>query len=100
MYYVLNFLSAIVAYHCLCYIWRKPSPAQSRNYHEEWRMIDDLRDTEGNSVTIHCDNGLSNCCITVNGYYTGYVDREYRADRIIDCLELACDDQNNYDMEH
>lgn len=52
-----------------------------------------LREGEGDSVTICCDNpgdnDLPNCCIIVNAGWTDWKDKEYRGDELGICLEMA-----------
>lgn len=56
-------------------------------------LIDQLREPEGDSVSLVCDNpdfnGLPNCCVIVNGGWTGYYDVEFRCDTLVACLEAA-----------
>lgn len=55
--------------------------------------LDRLREPEGASVTFHHDNpdhnGLPNCCVTVSDDWTGWEDRDFRADTLAECLATA-----------
>lgn len=57
------------------------------------RLIDVLRADEGDSVMICCDNpdfnGQPNCAIICNGDWTGWVDRRFAADTLLDTLSMA-----------
>lgn len=57
------------------------------------RLIDELRRDEGDSVTFISDNpdfnGQPNCAIVCNGDWTGYEDRRFAADTILDALSAA-----------
>jgi hypothetical protein len=56
-------------------------------------MIDLLRAEEGDSVTILCDNpdfnGQPNCAVICNGDWTGWNDRRFAADTVLDALAMA-----------
>lgn len=56
-------------------------------------IVDRLREEEGATVAFCCDNpdfnGLPNCCVIYNGSATNWVDEDFRADTLIECLELA-----------
>lgn len=56
-------------------------------------LIDALTDGEGDTVTFGCKNpdfnGLPNECVTVNASWTGWQDRDFRADTRQACLEAA-----------
>ena len=57
------------------------------------RLIEVLRSDEGDSVTILCDNpdfnGQPNCAIVCNGDWTGWVDKRFAADSVLDALSMA-----------
>jgi len=56
-------------------------------------IVDRLREEEGATVAFCCDNpdfnGLPNCCVIYNGSATDWQDEHFRADSLIECLELA-----------
>jgi hypothetical protein len=62
------------------------------------RLIDVLRSDEGDSVMILCDNpdfnGQPNCAIVCNGDWTGWVDKRFAADTILDALSMAMVEKN------
>jgi hypothetical protein len=62
------------------------------------RLIDVLRSDEGDSVMILCDNpdfnGQPNCAIICNGDWTGWVDKRFAADTILDALSMAMVEKN------
>lgn len=57
------------------------------------QAIDALRENEGAMVTICCDNpdynGLPNCAIDVCDGWTDWEEESFRADTVLDCLQLA-----------
>lgn len=57
------------------------------------RLIDLLREREGNSVTILCDNpdfnGQPNCAVICNGDWTDWQDKRFAQDTILDALSAA-----------
>ena len=70
--------------------------ARSRNgpnAHELVALLDSLRLDEGSTVTLHGNNsdfnGMPNCLVECSGEWTGWVDRRYRADTIVECLRKA-----------
>lgn len=60
---------------------------------ETVNLIEVLRAAEGDSVTILCDNpdfnGQANCAVECNGAWTGFQDRRFSGDTIMDCLRGA-----------
>ena len=60
---------------------------------EMMRLIDFLRSQEGDEVTICCDNpdfnGQPNCAVICNGDWTGWEDRRFAADTVLDALSMA-----------
>src|SRR6185437_9620991 len=60
---------------------------------EMMRLIDLLRSQEGDEVTICCDNpdfnGQPNCAVICNGDWTGWEDRRFAADTVLDALSMA-----------
>lgn len=62
------------------------------------RLINVLRADEGDSVTILCDNpdfnGQPNCAIICNGDWTGWVDKRFAADTVLDALSMAMVERN------
>jgi hypothetical protein len=57
------------------------------------QLINELRQNEGATVTLCSDNadfnGLPNCLIEVNDHWTGWLPRQFRADRLIQALHAA-----------
>ncbi len=60
---------------------------------EIWRSIDVLTAEEGDSVTINCANmdfnGQPNHAIDCNGHWTGYADRRFADDLMVNCFRKA-----------
>lgn len=56
-------------------------------------LINELREDEGNAVTICCDNpdfnDQPNCKILVCGEHTNWQDQEYTGDTLYECLSKA-----------
>lgn len=56
-------------------------------------LIDKLREPEGHSVTLFCDNpdfnGQPNCAIEVCGDWTGWEDKRFPGDTVLEALEKA-----------
>lgn len=54
-------------------------------------LIDQLRDDEGSCVGIYCDNGDfgPNSSITIIDDWTGWEERSFFGDSVIDALEQA-----------
>jgi len=66
---------------------------------EAYRLIDELRSDEGDSVTIHSDNpgdgnDLPNCCISVAASWTDWEQRDFRADTVLKALRLAAKEKS------
>lgn len=67
----------------------------SRNEHqaETLRLMDILRSQEADSVTLCSDNpdfnGQPNCLVICNGDWTGWEDRRFQADTVLDALRAA-----------
>jgi hypothetical protein len=57
------------------------------------RLINELRSEEADSVTILCENpdfnGQPNSAVICNGEWTGYEDKRFAADTILDALSMA-----------
>lgn len=62
------------------------------------KMIDRLTQDEGSTVTFVGHNpdfnGLPNDCVMVNADWTGWTDREFRADTREECLQMAIEAMN------
>jgi len=60
---------------------------------KEWALIEALRADEGSSILICCDNpdfsGQPNAKVFVNAEWTGWDDREFTGDTVLDALSNA-----------
>lgn len=60
---------------------------------DPWDLIERLREAEGNSVTLICDNhdfnGQPNAAVICNGDWTLWTDRRFTGDTVLQALEAA-----------
>lgn len=60
---------------------------------ETLELINTLRMDEGNSVTLMCDNpdfnGQPNCAIECCGYWTGWNERRFTGETVLEALRSA-----------
>jgi hypothetical protein len=60
---------------------------------EAWNLVESLRAPEGQSVALVCDNpdfnGQPNCAVDCCGDWTGWDERRFAGDTILDALRIA-----------
>lgn len=58
---------------------------------EAWRLIEELREHEGDSVNVICDNpdGPPNSAIECNGGWTGWSTKTFNGENVLECLRSA-----------
>jgi hypothetical protein len=65
--------------------------------HPEWDLIEQLREPEGHSVTLVCDNpdfnGQPNAKVLVCGDWTGWEERTFTGETVLAALKAALDER-------
>lgn len=60
---------------------------------ETLKLIDKLRDGEGDTLLIHSDNAdfnsLPNCSISINAWWTKFTEIVFAGDTLLECLRAA-----------
>lgn len=73
--------------HPVCY------PVEATDGTAEWGLVNLLREAEGDSVTLICDNpdfnGQPNAKVICNGWWTDWQDREFADDTVLGALRAA-----------
>ncbi len=72
-------------------VWQRPRKATAGA--AAWALVEALREAEGNTVTLVCDNpdfnGQPNCLVECCGDWTNYETHRFPGDTMMDALKAA-----------
>lgn len=66
------------------------APASESNGDECWRLVESLRTSEGNSVTVLCDNPDGDCAIECCSDFTDWETKRFSGSNVKEALKAAC----------